>query len=79
MTKRTLTLALTATLTAGLGAAALADGNSENGKARTQAEKVARGAYIVKTSACHDCHTPLKMGPKGPERDLSRMLSGHPS
>jgi len=79
MTKRTLTLAITATLTAGLGAAALADGNAESGKARTQAEKVARGAYIVKTSACHDCHTPLKMGPKGPERDMSRMLSGHPS
>ena len=27
---------------------------------------------------CHDCHTTKKMGPKGPEPDMSRMLSGHP-
>jgi hypothetical protein len=25
---------------------------------------------------CNDCHTPLKMGPKGPEPDMTRMLSG---
>jgi len=36
------------------------------------------GKYLVETHACHDCHTPLKMGPKGPEPDMSRMLSGHP-
>jgi Cytochrome c len=41
-------------------------------------DKVARGKYLVNTSGCHDCHTPFKMGPKGPEPDLSRMLSGHP-
>lgn len=40
--------------------------------------KVARGKYLVDTSGCHDCHTPMKMGPKGPEPDMSRMLSGHP-
>jgi mono/diheme cytochrome c family protein len=38
----------------------------------------ARGKYLVATSACMDCHTPVKMGPNGPEPDLSRMLSGHP-
>jgi hypothetical protein len=27
---------------------------------------------------CNDCHTPLKMGPRGPEPDMSRFLSGHP-
>ena len=27
---------------------------------------------------CHDCHTPKKMGPQGPEPDMTRMLSGHP-
>lgn len=45
------------------------------------AEKVdpkARGKYIVETSGCHDCHTPWKMGEKGPEPDMRRMLSGHP-
>jgi hypothetical protein len=39
---------------------------------------VKRGEYLVSTSGCHDCHTPWKMGPNGPEPDMSRMLSGHP-
>lgn len=42
------------------------------------AAKVARGAYLVTIGGCNHCHTPMKMGPKGPERDSSRMLSGHP-
>ncbi|HRQ47104.1 MAG TPA: c-type cytochrome [Rhodocyclaceae bacterium] len=42
------------------------------------AEKAARGKYLVSTSGCMDCHTPMKMGKNGPEFDLSRMLSGHP-
>jgi hypothetical protein len=37
-----------------------------------------RGGYLVATSACHDCHTPWKMGERGPEPDMSRALSGHP-
>jgi len=40
---------------------------------------VERGKLLVTTSACHDCHTPLKMGPDGPEQDYSRTLSGHPA
>jgi hypothetical protein len=40
--------------------------------------QVARGQYLVTTSGCHDCHTPLKLGANGPEPDMSRMLSGHP-
>jgi mono/diheme cytochrome c family protein len=46
--------------------------------AQAPADPVARGKYIVSTAACHDCHTPWKMGPKGPEPDMARMLSGHP-
>lgn len=42
------------------------------------AEKLERGKYLVTIAACNDCHTPLKMGPNGPEPDMSRMLSGHP-
>ncbi|HSH91466.1 MAG TPA: c-type cytochrome [Ramlibacter sp.] len=38
----------------------------------------ARGKYLVATSGCMDCHTPMKMGTNGPEWDMSRMLSGHP-
>lgn len=40
--------------------------------------EVARGKYLVSTSACMDCHTPLKMGANGPEPDLERLFSGHP-
>lgn len=43
------------------------------------AEKVARGKYLVTIGACHDCHTPWIDGPNGPELDMSRMLSGHPA
>jgi len=39
---------------------------------------VARGRYLVNAIGCGDCHTPMKMGEKGPEPDLSRLLSGHP-
>ena len=43
----------------------------------TQA-RVERGAYLVRTMGCHDCHTPWKLGPKGPAPDMSRALTGHP-
>ncbi|HXG47292.1 MAG TPA: c-type cytochrome [Methylomirabilota bacterium] len=44
----------------------------------TQAELIARGQYLVTIGVCNDCHTPFKMGPNGPEPDMTRMLSGHP-
>ena len=40
--------------------------------------QVRRGQQVVQFGGCNDCHTPLKMGPKGPEPDMARMLSGHP-
>jgi hypothetical protein len=42
------------------------------------ADRIARGKYLVTVAACHDCHTPWAMGPNGPEPDMTRMLSGHP-
>jgi hypothetical protein len=39
---------------------------------------VKRGEQLVTTGLCHDCHTPKKLGPKGPEPDMDRALSGHP-
>jgi mono/diheme cytochrome c family protein len=45
---------------------------------KADADKLARGKYLVTVAGCNDCHTPWKMGPKGPEPDMSRMLSGHP-
>src|SRR3954451_17715884 len=44
----------------------------------SNSDVVQRGEYLVKIAGCNDCHTPLKMGPNGPEPDMSRMLSGHP-
>lgn len=46
--------------------------------ASASVDRVARGRYLATIGGCHDCHTPLKMGPKGPEPDMSLMLSGHP-
>lgn len=37
-----------------------------------------RGRYLMSTSACMDCHTPWKLGDKGPEPDITRLYSGHP-
>jgi len=56
-----------------VGAAADAFAQASGG-----ADKTARGRYLVDTAGCHDCHTPFKLGPNGPEPDMSRMLSGHP-
>jgi len=40
---------------------------------------IKRGAYVVTISGCDDCHSPKKMGPRGPELDMDRRLSGFPS
>ncbi|HEX7807629.1 MAG TPA: c-type cytochrome [Thermoanaerobaculia bacterium] len=65
-------VAIAATITAGAA-------NREASRKEAQhAAAVARGKYLVNFGGCHDCHTPLKMGPKGPEPDMSRALSGHP-
>jgi hypothetical protein len=41
-------------------------------------DRLARGKYLVTFGGCNDCHTPLKLTPKGPVPDMERMLSGHP-
>jgi mono/diheme cytochrome c family protein len=49
-------------------------------KTETELEsKVALGKHLVMIAGCHDCHTPKKMGPNGPELDMERALSGHPT
>ena len=53
-------------------------GAAQEKKAAAPASAVERGKYIVTLGGCHDCHTPKKMGPEGPEPDMSRTLSGHP-
>jgi mono/diheme cytochrome c family protein len=79
MPKHTTTVAFAFALIALSGA--LASAVSEHTPATsdaTTAARVARGEYLVKTMGCHDCHTPWKMGPNGPEQDMSRALTGHP-
>jgi hypothetical protein len=47
-------------------------------KSAVTTRRIERGKYLVTIGGCNDCHTPLKMGPNGPEPDMTRMLSGHP-
>jgi hypothetical protein len=54
-------------------------GADRSQKALSENDVVKRGEYLVTILGCNDCHTPFKMGPQGPEPDMSRMLSGHPS
>ena len=76
------TTALVATaiiLTAVLSTAsvrAAAGGGAPNAGDKTN--QIARGKYLVDIMGCHDCHTPMKLGPNGPEWDMTRALSGHP-
>src|SRR4051794_24190332 len=73
--KRTLTI--TALVALGAVAATLSI-NAKSTNVPTKQQQIARGQYLVTIGGCNDCHTPWKMGEKGPEPDMSRMLSGHP-
>jgi mono/diheme cytochrome c family protein len=63
-----------------MGAAVPAVVNATDAGSAAQAHtpNVEHGAYMVRAMGCNDCHTPWKMGPKGPEPDMSRALTGHP-
>lgn len=69
---------------AGAAAALLAATSLQAGEAPKKpltfgaSPQIARGQYLVGIMGCDDCHTPMKMGAKGPEPDFSRRLSGHP-
>ena len=75
------TMVARATSPAGPGAARLADLSAvapAKAEAAGEGGRVVRGEYLVSFGGCNDCHTPWKLGPKGPEPDMSRRLSGHP-
>ena len=67
-------------LTAVISTATLDAQSSGTGGATAsgKASQIARGKYLVDIMGCHDCHTPMKLGPNGPEWDMTRALSGHP-
>lgn len=69
---------LTAVLSTATLRAAGAGGAATKAGAVNQAQQIKRGEYLVEIMGCHDCHTPMKLGPNGPEQDRSRALSGHP-
>lgn len=47
--------------------------------APTEETLTQRGEYLVGILGCHDCHSPKKMGPQGPELIPELMLSGYPA
>ena len=72
-------LAFSLTLVAGMVARAGAPDPAATATPAVDASRIARGEYLVNFGSCHDCHTPWKLGPNGPEPDMSRALTGHPS
>jgi mono/diheme cytochrome c family protein len=71
-------ITLAAALAAGLATLGTPEALAASEPAAAGDDPVARGRYLVTTSGCNDCHTPWRVGPDGPEPDMSRMLSGHP-
>ena len=78
MTKMFYAVGIGAVVLAGAMAAGCSESSAQASVPGADAATIARGQYLVTIGGCNDCHTPLKMGPKGPEPDMSRMLSGHP-
>ena len=47
-------------------------------RCRAHADASSAARTWSRSMGCNDCHTPWKMGPKGPEPDMTRALTGHP-
>jgi cytochrome c553 len=81
MTRHRLTIALlvlTITVASAIVVRAVSLGPAPAGRTAADPESIARGAYLVRTMGCNDCHTPHRLGPRGLEPDTSRALTGHP-
>jgi hypothetical protein len=66
-------------------AASLSSCMDNNPKPVAQAEQamsnedlIIKGEYLVTTIGCNDCHSPKRMGERGPEVIPELMLSGYP-
>lgn len=82
MTKRFTTVLMVLSISAVSGALLHAVGPRDDdpvAAAKRRTARIERGAHLVRTMGCNDCHTPWKMGAKGPEPDMSRALTGHPA
>ncbi len=61
-----------------IGVACVALAACQQAQAKAAAPSPAeRGKYLVTAGGCNDCHTPWQLGEKGPEPDMTRLLSGH--
>lgn len=47
-------------------------------KAMSNEDLIKKGEYLVNTIGCNDCHSPKRMGERGPEVIPELMLSGYP-
>ena len=70
---------VTLTMFSGALARAVSPGSPQAAASSSDTSRVERGAYIVRSFGCNDCHTPWIVGPRGPEPDMSRALTGHPA
>jgi hypothetical protein len=55
------------------------NGTSQQAGAKSKADMIKRGEYLVTVGGCNDCHTPKVMTQMGPMPDSSRLLMGHPA
>lgn len=46
---------------------------------QSEKELLEQGKYLVGILGCHDCHSPKRMGPQGPEIIPELHLSGYPA
>ena len=53
--------------------------NTTAEEATGQEDIVKQGKHLVEIMGCNDCHSPKKVGPKGPEIIEELLLSGYPS
>ena len=53
--------------------------NQQEKTEMTEQQMIERGEFLITAGGCDDCHTPKNFGPKGPEMDMTRRLSGHPA
>jgi mono/diheme cytochrome c family protein len=79
MKTKTKTLFLTVAVVPLAGLVLAATASSKPSPQAAKAAQIARGKYLVSYGDCNACHTPLKLGPNGPEPDWSQMLAGHPA
>jgi hypothetical protein len=53
------------------------NGTTANGTAEISKDSlINRGNYLVSSIGCDDCHSPKKMGPRGPEVDVEHRFAG---